>query len=78
MLFWVVHAGVLVDHHSLGCSLLSYQQHSFLLLGNGVDQKLCPHVVHIGYKDGEVLGGDITGIGVFLHLCVPVHPGTCL
>ena len=48
---WVVLGCIALEHHSLGSTLLSNQQDSLLLLGNGVNEEGGTHVVHIGHQD---------------------------
>ena len=77
MVLGVVFAHVAIDHHSFGSTLLSNQQHSLALLGDGVDEELCPYIVHHGHQDGAVLGGAVGGVVVGLHFLAPVLPLTC-
>ncbi len=65
---------VCIAPHTL--SLYSLSKPHLPLLGNGVNQEVCPNIVNIGYQDGAVLWGEFRGINVFLHSGAPVDPPT--
>ena len=73
----VVPGQVPVDHDRLGRTLLADEQHGLLLLGDAVDEEVCPHVVHVGYEDRPVLRGVVRRVRVLLNTCVPVLPLAC-
>lgn len=74
MVLWVVFAHVTVDHHSLGGTLLSNQEDSLALFGDGVDEKFCTDIVHHGNKNGAVFWGAVCWVMVRLHFIAPVLP----
>ncbi len=47
------------------------------LFGDGVDEEVGSHVVHVGHEDGAVVGSDLLRVVVVLHSRVPVLPLTC-
>ena len=76
MVFQVVLRHVTIDHHRLGGTLLTNQEHSEVLLGNEVDEIVGTDVVHHGYEDLCILWGVVGGVVVLCDLRVPVSPIT--
>lgn len=56
------------NHDGLGGSLLSDQQHSLLLLHDGLHQEVRPHVVHVRDQDGRVVWDVVFGVDVLRDL----------
>ena len=74
MFLGVVLSGLSVDHDCLCGALLADQQHGLALLGDGVDEVVRAHVVHVRNQDGGVLGRHVGGIVVLRYLGAPVGP----
>lgn len=70
----VVSSHVVVDHDSLGCTLLSNQKHSFVLFGNCVYEEFCANIVHIWHKDAGVFWLMVSWVLIVGHLLTPVNP----
>lgn len=56
------------NHDGLCGSLLSDQQHSLLLLHDGLHQEVRPHVVHVRDQDGRVVWDVVFGVDVLWNL----------
>ena len=65
-----------VDHDGFGGTLFTNQQHWFLLFSDGLDEEVCPYVVHIWDEDAAILGRAVRGVVVLLDTRAPMSPLT--
>lgn len=64
-IFWVWSH---LDHDGFGSALFSDQQHGLPLFGNGLQQEVRPHVVHVRDQDGAVVRDLVFGVDVVRDL----------
>ena len=70
----VVVRHVAVNHHRLGRSLLTNQQHRFVLLSHRLNEERCAHIVDVGHENRRVLGRAVGRVVILLDARAPVLP----
>lgn len=74
MLLRIVVGHVAFNHDSLSCTLFSYQQNLFALLGYVVYEKGCSHIIHVGHQNRSKFWNTVLRVNEFFHTRIPMLP----